>query len=165
MSAGLELMKPNHPVNRAVRMAEQRLEAAKDAERDRVSAFDEQPLNWRDYEDQLKSSGLLLELLREGQVSQVFAYRILYFAEERRRAEAAGPLDLTAASWRARWGYQLARHLRQVKPEARKREAAGILNALLGLDAELRKGTRPPVSPRPAVTVALYRYRTATERR
>lgn len=171
ISAALELLKPNHPVNRAVNAAEHRLEKAKDAGRDRIGAFDEQPLRWPDYEDQLRRSRLLLDLLRDGSVSQALAHRILYFAEERRRAETLSPqkpgasLDLTAASWRARWGYQLARHLRQIKPESKRREVAGVLNGLLGLNERLEKASPSPSSPRPAVTVALYRYRTATERR
>lgn len=171
ISAALELMKPSHPVNRTVRMAEQRLDAAKETGRNRICAFDAIPMKWPDYEEQLESSGLLLGLLHDRLISQVLAYRVLYFAEERQRAEApqsavpGGALDLSAASWRARWGYQLARHLRQVKPEGKRAEVAGTLNKLLGLDTVLRKKGGSPLSPRPAVTVALYRHRTASERR
>lgn len=171
ISAALELMKPNHPVNRAVSAAQRRLDRAKDKGGDRICAFDEQPLQWPEYDEQLRKSRLLLDLLRDGSVSQAFAHRILYFADERRRAETASPaaqgasLDLTAASWRARWGYQLARPLRQIKLESKRRQAAEVLNGLLGLNDRLEKAVSAPSSPRPAVTVALYRYRTATERR
>jgi len=171
ISAALELLKPNHPVNRAVSAAEQRLKGAKDEGPDSICAFDEKPLRWPDYEAQLRTSRRLLELLREGLVSQALAHQILYFAGERSRAEMPRPdrpgasLDLSAASWRARWGYQLARHLRQVKPEWKRPQVAEVLNGLLGLNDKLEKSSSVSCSPRPAVTVALYRYRTTSERR
>ena len=171
LSAGIELMKANHPVNRAAGAAEERLERAKDAGRDRISAIAAEPVAWREFERQLDQADALHAWLGEGKLSQVFVHRLLWFDALRRRAEGDGKkrpeLDLDAASWRARWGYQLARHVRDNKnltPEE-KSSIEKTLNGMLGLDAALRRDPGKDPSPRIAVSVALYRHRSAGERR
>jgi CRISPR-associated protein Csm1 len=171
ISAGLELMKPAHPINRVARAAEARLEAGKNEGRNRICALDRVPLNWEEFRKQLEQSRQLAAYLQQGQLSQVFVYRLLYFAEERRKAEgldSSGGMrtaDLAAATWRARWGYQLARHLMDIKDSSLQREIQGFLNSLLGLDADLARRPGAFVSPRPAVTIAIYENRTGKERR
>ncbi len=171
LSAGIELMKVNHPVNRAADAAEQRLERAKGAGRDRICALAAEPVSWKEFEDQLDQADKLHAWLSEGKLSQVFVHRILAFDALRRRAEADGKkraaLDLDAAAWRARWGYQLARHVRANKSltDSDKETITRTLNELLGLNEMLRREAGKNPSPRIAVSVALYRNRSAGERR
>jgi len=167
LSAAMELIRSNHPLNRAVWAAEERLAAAKTAGRNRVSAIDAQPLPWNDFAHQIGRGKQLAERLRAGDLTTGFVHQILYFAGERLRAEAqarpgqaTGELDLQAATWRARWGYQVARHLdRREQPDLIR-----FVNQLLGLDGELRKASEF-VPPRIAVTLALYSVRKSQERR
>jgi len=174
LSAGVELMKANHPVTRAARAADQRLEEAKNNGRNKVCAIDTEPMSWTDFAAQLERAKTLHGYLRDGTLSNVFVYKILEFDRERRRAEpqradAAKPrsLDLQAASWRARWGYHLARNVRDNKnlgDEQERRQAMAFLNELLGLDAGMHRLPGAVPSPRTAVSIALYRNRKPTER-
>lgn len=183
LSAGVELLKAQHPVGPAVRRAEERLERAKN-HKDRICAVVTEPVEWKVFADALDDAEALNRQLREGLIHPVFLHRILYFAEQRRLAEgvpvaakatvgqatARQPhgvaMDLRAADWPARWGYYLARHLRRL-PESRQAEAERIrrlANRLLGLDADLR-WQQLAAPPRLAVTVAVYRNRNPREAR
>ncbi len=166
LSAGLALCKANQPLNRTVWEAEERLEQAKDAndgERDRVSLLDDQPVTWSELSPLLAKAETLNEWLRAGWLNTALVYKVLHFAEERRRAEQPdehGNLSLAHANWRARWAYHLARNVRdsRVIPEPEKKTVMIVLNQLLGLDADIRKQAEW-VSPRIPVSIALYRNR------
>ena len=163
LSAGLALCKASQPLNRTVREAEERLEQAKDAGRDRVGLLDEQPVTWDQLPALLRQAETLNEWLRAGWLNTALVYKVLHFAEKRRRAEQPderGNLSLVHANWRARWAYHLARNVRdsRVIPEPEKKTVMTVLNQLLGLDADIRKQTEW-VTPRIPVSIALYRNR------
>jgi CRISPR-associated protein Csm1 len=167
LSAAVELIKANHPLHRAAGAAEERLASAKAAGRDKVSAIDGQPMGWSDFAGQVSRGKELAERMLGRELQPSFVHQILYFAEQRLRAEAqAGTargkreLDLQAATWRARWGYQVARHLdRRKQPDLVR-----LVNQLLGLDGELRTAGLF-VPPRVAITLALYSVRNSQGRR
>ncbi len=178
ISAGIELMKMNHPIRRTVETAGKRLEAAKDAGRDRACVFGE-VVTWSEYKRALQKADEIGKLLDSGAVSQIFVYRLLEFDQQRRRAEPASPkpappapsfagrvredaLDIEAASWRARWGYHLTRNVRENKhiSDAAKRHIEQVFSSLLGLDGIKRSG-EPAVPARLAVSIALYKNRSA----
>ena len=105
----------------------------------------------------------LNEWLRAGWLNTALVYKVLHFAEERRRAEQPdeqGNLSLAHADWRARWAYHLARNVRdsRVIPDPEKKTVMTVLNQLLGLDADIRKQAEW-FSPRIPVSIALYRNR------
>ncbi|MBK8509656.1 MAG: type III-A CRISPR-associated protein Cas10/Csm1 [Candidatus Competibacter sp.] len=163
LSAGLALCRANQPLNRTVWEAEERLEQAKDAGRDRVGLLDEQPVTWEQLPALLRQAETLNEWLRAGWLNTALVYKVLRFAEERRRAEQPdeqGNLSLAHADWRARWAYHLARNVRDSRtiPDPEKKTVATVLNQLLGLDADIRKQAEW-VSPRIPVSIALYRNR------
>ncbi len=159
ISAAIELIKENHPLNRAAHLAEDRLSSAKVAGRDRISLIAECPFTWPEFQKQREISEPLTGWLRSGRLSQAFVYRILYFAAERRRAEHEHLLE--AANWRSRWGYSLARNI-EVK-NLENRQIVARLNALLGLDELLNKN-KEFVSPEAAVAIAIYRNRSGKEK-
>ena len=163
LSAGLALCKANQPLNRTVREAEERLERAKEAGRDRVCLLDEQPVTWEELPALLRLADALNDWLRAGWLNTALVYKTLHFAEERRRAEQPdedGTLDMAHANWRARWAYHLARNVRDSRtiPDPEKKTVMAVLNRLLGLDADIRK-QEEWVSPRIPVSIALYRNR------
>jgi CRISPR-associated protein Csm1 len=163
LSAGLALCKANQPLNRTVWEAEERLERAKDAGRDRINLLDEQPVNWDELSPLLAKAETLSEWLRAGWLNTALVYKLLHFAEERRRAEQPdeqGNLSLAHANWRARWAYHLARNVRDSRtiPDSERKAVMTVLNQLLGLDAEIHKQEQW-VSPRIPVSIALYRNR------
>ncbi|MBK8168514.1 MAG: type III-A CRISPR-associated protein Cas10/Csm1 [bacterium] len=163
LSAGLALCKANQSLNRTVREAEERLERAKDAGRDRVGLLDEEPVRWDQLPALLEQAETLNGWLRAGWLNTALVYKVLHFAEERRRAEQPderGALSLIHANWRARWAYHLARNVRDSRtiPEPEKKTVTILLNRLLGLDAEIRKQAEW-IPPRIPISVALYRNR------
>lgn len=163
LSAGLALCKANQPLNRTVWETEERLEQAKDAGRDRASLLDEQPVRWDDLLPLLAKAETLNEWLRAGWLNTALVYKVLHFAEERRRAEQPdenGMFDLAHANWRARWAYHLARNVRDSRaiPDPEKKTVMTVLNQLLGLDADIRKQAEW-IPPRIPVSIALYRNR------
>lgn len=155
LSASLELCHPGEPLNRSVRGAEERLERAKNAGRNRVCAIDDEPMLWEQFRRQLTNSEQLVGHLRSGELSQGFVYRMLAFDRDRMACQR-GAADSNAASWRARWGYQLRRNLKGKDLAASP--LVQFLNSLFGLTAQLARGVSPP-SARTAITAALYRNR------
>jgi CRISPR-associated protein Csm1 len=144
--------------------AEERLERAKHAGRDRVCLIDQQPIAWNEFPRRLADAEILNDWLRDDWlrgklVSTATIYKILYFAEQRRRAEQE--MNLECANWRARWGYHLARNVRDNRqiPDSRKTEVMVMLNRLLGLDERIQ-AQADWSSPHIAVSIALYRNRT-----
>ncbi|MCS6952951.1 MAG: type III-A CRISPR-associated protein Cas10/Csm1 [Bryobacterales bacterium] len=162
ISAALELIKPDRPLNRAAAAAEERLERAKDAGRSRICAFSPAPVEWAEYRRQLERAEKLNDWLRRQWLSLAFAYRVLAFDDERCQVERDGAarLNLRAASWRARWAYQLARNVlhnkQRIPSEAERDQLAHGLNQLLGLQADLRTAQKAP-SARIALSIAIYR--------
>lgn len=156
LSAALELAHPDEPLNRTVRGAEERLERAKAAGRNRVCAIDEDPMDWDSFRLQLRHADRLLDAMRRGGLSQGFVYRMLAFDRDRMACQK-GMADAHAASWRARWGYQLRRSLK-VRSLADS-ELAQFLNSLFGLNAAFAESVRAP-SARTAITAATFRNRT-----
>lgn len=155
LSAALELVHPDEPLNRSVSAAEERLERAKNAGRNRVCAVDEDPLPWDQFRRQLDYAEKLLDWMRQGELSQGFVYRMLAFDRDRMACER-DRADANAASWRARWGYQLRRNLKI--ENLASSPLAQFLNSLFGLNAQFGKAARPP-SARTAISVAVYRNR------
>ncbi len=172
LSAGLEPVKADQPLNRAAAAAEERLERAKHAGRSRICAFGPEPVEWAEYRRQLKKSVLLNEWLRKGWLSLAFLYRVLAFQDERQEAEmGAGDgkgANLKAASWRARWAWQLARNVRdnkeRIPEESDRRRVQDELNELLGLKGDLRPGDKVPGGARIALSIAIYRNRVPEKR-
>ncbi len=180
LSAGIELMKMNHPIRRTVAAAEERLEGAKEGGRDRISLLGS-VLEWPSYSQALETAQQIGKLLEDRTVGQTFVYRMLEFDRQRQRAEpvANGPaaahleraglrenkLDLEAAGWRSRWGYQLRRNVidRKDLPEERKQKIVRLLSSLLGLNG-VERTSAPPIPARVAISVALYNHRSASER-
>lgn len=160
LSAGVEFSKAHHPLTRTARAAEERLEAAKHAGRNRISAIDPAPAPWDLFERALEESGELNELVRDQVLSTAFTYKLLMLDAMRRRAENPARMDLDAAAWRARWRYLRARHLegREDLGAEKRKEITALLEGLLGLDGS-------PPRARTAVTIALYRNRTPEARR
>lgn len=172
LSAGLELVKADQPLNRAAAAAGDRLERAKDAGRARVCAFGAEPVGWAEYRSQLQKSALLSDWLRREWLSLAFVYRVLAFQDERREAEPGDGdgkgVNLKAASWRARWAWQLARNVRdnkeRIPEESDRRRVQDELNGLLGLRGDLRPGAEPTRGARIALSIAIYRNRIPEKR-
>jgi CRISPR-associated protein Csm1 len=163
ISAGLEIVHVDEPLNRAVLRADERLKRAKNQGRNRVCLIDEASIPWDSLEEALREAGWLNDQVRAGLLPSAFLYKMLSLENDRRRAEDAECPDPAAAPWRARWGYHLARQLDRLEDRARRDEFARRLNALMGLSADLMQaGGMPsdrPILARIAITIALYRNR------
>ncbi len=173
LSAGLELVKADQPLNRAAAAAEERLDRAKEEGRFRICAFSPEPVGWDEYRRQLEKAKRLDEWVRKQWLSLAFLYRVLAFEDERRRAEPGArdggrTVDLKAASWRARWAYQLVRNVRdnkeRIPEEADRHRLEEELNELLGLQRDLRPGKPEPGAARIALSIAIYRNRVPEKR-
>ena len=160
ISAGVEFAKAHHPLTRTAHAAEERLEAAKSAGRNRISLIDPAPAPWELFERAWMESGELTQLVRDQVLSTAFTYKLLVLDAMRCRAEDPNRMDLDAAAWRARWRYLRARHLdaRDELDATERQRITALLEGLLGL------GGRQPLA-RTAVTIALYRNRTPETRR
>jgi CRISPR-associated protein Csm1 len=148
LSAGIELLDPAEPLNRAVARAEERLEAAKKAGRNRVGLIVDSPLPWDGLDRALDDAEWLNERIRDRHdpFSVQLVYKLLHFADLKAKADAG---DSDAAIWHARIGYHLARAF---PDRGRHQQEAERVMALLG----------PAGEPRPAripLTIALYRNR------
>jgi hypothetical protein len=145
-------------LNRSADAAEEALEAAKGRSGKDALGLLGEVLDWRDRERGLPwlldKQEWLCTRLRKNEVTTAFAYKLLEFLEQRERA-AGG--DTTAAIWRARYGYFLARTWSQSPAEREARRQPAIwqeFHALMGLDA---KGAPPP--SKLAISIALWRNR------
>ena len=137
LSAAIELLKVNHPLNRAAANAEERLEQAKHKGRNRLSLIDPEPFPWSQVAIELNHAETLVGYLNQEKLSLAFVYRMLSFDADRRATEDTTKLDIqNAANWRSRWGYQVARNLSPHKPE--NHDIIRFLNSLLGLDQDLK---------------------------
>ncbi len=80
ISAGIGLVKHNYPVFRAVEMADNALDEAKDSGRDRVTIFGH-VITWNELPDILVESIKLKQWLADKNVSTGFARNLLYYAQ------------------------------------------------------------------------------------
>jgi CRISPR-associated protein Csm1 len=148
LSAGIELLDPAEPLNRAVARAEERLEAAKESGRNRVGLIVEQPIDWNALDELLRDAAWLNDRIRDPRdpFPLQLVYKILHFADLKARADGG---DSDAAIWQPRLRYHLARAF---PDRARHEEVAARIMTMLG----------PAGEPRPAripLTIALYRNR------
>ncbi len=159
LSAGVTLLKPHYPVNRAVRQAEMYLERAKDQGRNRVCALLDKPIPWERYAERLMDAEWIHQKLQgPSRVSTGFVYRILELAEDAEAVALRG--DIRKAGWRARLAYHLARNIQADKKIKAQRIAEWLER--LGLDDQFRLlGDHSNVFDwRLPLTIALYRNRT-----
>nr|MDQ2695831.1 hypothetical protein [Pseudomonadota bacterium] len=81
--------------------ARRRLEQARAAGGDRVCLPGGEPLPWSQLSQVLSDAGTLDGWLRNHPSGTALLHKLLYFADQRRRAEAG---ELACAGWRGRWG-------------------------------------------------------------
>jgi len=150
LSAGIEFVDPDEPLNRSARRAEERLERAKkEPGKDRVSLIVEEPVAWCALREALERADRLSALVREKDIPAGFLHRLLQFADLRARAEAArGRPDLAAAMWNARFQYLLARQF------PRDDGIRAWFADLIG-----RPGHAPAVPARIPLSIAIWRNR------
>lgn len=153
LSAAIEFCGVAEPLNRAVRRAETRLDAAKDAGRRRVSLIDTKPLAWPLLAKAIEDADRVDELVRNDVVPTAFLYKSLDFARARRRAEDPAGGALRDADWRARWAYHLRRAFRD-RDQANLR----FFDRLLGSDLS-GKGDAPGAGAEIPLVIAIYRNR------
>lgn len=159
LSAGLTLLKPNYPINRAVWEVEEYLAASKAQGRNRVCALMEKPIPWERYKERLKDADWIHQRMHDDPpASTGFIYRILEIAREAEDVELRG--DFRKAGWRSRLAYHLARN---VKGRDAKEKQSRIVEWLehLGLDDQFKLTTKHPniVDWRLPLAIALYRNR------
>ncbi len=164
LSAGIELVHLREPLNRAVRRAEDRLEKAKEAGRDRVFLIADRPISWPALDRAVEEAEWLNGLLRAGRIGTGFLYKMLSFDRDRRAVEEAGHngIDPRAAGWRARWAYHRARQFERMDRAEREPIVARLDRLLCGGD--ILAGPTPPAGrlelpPAIPITIALYRNR------
>lgn len=155
ISAGIEFCGVAEPLNRAVRRAEARLEAAKDAGRRRVSLVDADPMLWAELPRAIEDADRIHALVAADNVTAAFVYKCLDFARARRRAEGGkdGKLSLHDADWRARWAY----HLKRAFADRRSAEL-GFFDTLLGSGLASATG-RSRSTAETSLVIAIYRNR------
>lgn len=153
LSAGIELADPKEPLVRIVERAERRLEAAKQAGRNRVSLVlaNDGAIGWDQLDWALGQADWLNGELRGGApLATGFVYKLLWFADQKARADAG---DTNAAGWTALYRYHLARAATERKLRGPEREAfEQRFHLLLGATGE-------PKPARIPITLALYRNR------
>ncbi len=164
ISAGLSIIHPNHPINRAVGEAESGLECAKEAGRNRITALigitavAGRPMTWQRYRERLADAEWVNAQLNGPEaVSTSFVYRIREIAAD---AEAVDAGDTRRAGWRAKLAYHLARNIRAKTTEEKNARIGEWLNRL-GLDNMLRltRGQSSLFDWRLPINIALYRNR------
>lgn len=162
LSAGLELVHLDMPINRAVDAAEEKLEQAKNDGRNRVCAIIDESLPWTTLARAIREDAEFIHAElnhRDKPASVGLVYRMLQFVDDARRCHGAvgcgaavGGVDPARANWRARLGYHLARNVRDME---RRHEWLTRLGFADPAEAERRILTwRLPL------TIALYRNRT-----
>lgn len=166
LSAGIEFVGLHEPLNRAVLRAEDRLDCAKEAGRDRICLGVDHAIPWTGGDGSLEwaldRAEWLNGLIRNGSLPITFLYKMLSLDGQRRDAESGR--HPAAANWRARWGYHLAR-LRERLDTATAQAVCVDLDELMSGNlsvmsppAESRRVTDLP-DPRLPITIALYRNR------
>jgi CRISPR-associated protein Csm1 len=149
LSAAIELVDPDEPLNRSVRRAEDRLKSAKAAEgKDRVSVIVDEPLSWQQLGQALEIAETLCERVRKHDVPASFLHRLLVFADLEAKARSGQTQDLTVAMWNARFQYLLARQF--PKDDGIRTWFADLIG---------RPGYPPKVPARIPLSIAIWRNR------
>lgn len=158
LSAGIELFDPRTPISLAAAKAEERLEAAKQADKnkDRICAISppDAPMKWEEWDKVLDEAEELHQLIGEKKISIALLYRLLTLDNRRRDAKT----DPACADWRAKLGYTLYRSVHKEEKFGNQSVRERLLS-LMGVDEHL--GDLQTVQPfaRAAITIALYRNR------
>lgn len=129
LSAGLAFVAAEQPLNRAVEEADEMLDHAKHAGRDRAGLLG-RALTWDRLGGTLDLSEKLLNLLRAGHLPRGVLHTALGFARDRAAAEGDPP-SLAHANWWPRWRYHRVRFDERVKDEAARAALRPVLEALL----------------------------------
>lgn len=157
ISAGLSLLHPNHPVNRAAQEAEAFLEKAKADGRNRICAIIPKSMPWDRYRDRLDDAQWIHDqMLGKDAVGTGFVYRIFELARD---AQAAASGTTIKAGWRAKLAYHLARNIKGKKEEKEARIVHWLEH--LGFDDITKLVTgQPNIDDWPLpLSIALYRHR------
>ena len=158
ISAGISLFDPRTPVSIAASEAELRLENAKEAGRNRISAIVETPFTWIEYSKALGLAENLNNFLRNKTMTTAFVYRLLSLDDARTRVEN-GNAATSDYAWRARLGYQLARTFSNRTRNQSQQNAFDTVLQLFGLDASMEGTSGITAVTRLAMTHAIYRNR------
>ena len=155
ISAGLSLLHPSHPVNRAVEEAERFLDRAKESGRNRICAVIAPAMSWDEYKDRIDDAGWFHSQMNgAGAVNTAFIYRLLAIAED---AEAAANGDVTKVGWRSKLAYHLARNVKgETAAEKMGKRVRWIKR--LGADDLFRLGSQISQRRLP-FSIAIYRNR------
>lgn len=149
LSSGIALFDARTPMTRAAEEAEMRLESAKLAGRNRVSAITG-VMTWGNYYDALRMAEKLNAAMREGKLPTAMAYRLLSLNDARQRV-ADGESNSGDYAWRAKLGYQLAR--------INDPELQETILSLFNLNSDLQSEGSQFANARFALTHAIYRNR------
>ncbi len=166
LSAGLVLGKPKTPITSLGRLAEEQLEAAKDAGRDRIAVFN-QVYTWNEYATALEAGEKLSRLAagpegRPAAVGRGFLYQLVQIGKKIHEMAQAQknrrPLPLAAVAWRSHLAYDFRRNvLDRIRPgdvTSDLQEGLQWIESLLGLSVPRdRSGER---ILQLAATCALY---------
>lgn len=161
LSAGLTLVRPNHPLNRGVWEAEFFLEKAKNEGRNRVCTILPRSIPWNRYAQKLQDAEWIHEQMTQtDQVSTGFVYRLFDIIKDAEAFMEEG--DLRKAGWRAQLAYHLVRNIRAQNAATKQRMLTEWL-VRLGLDDQLRftVGHSNLYDWRLPLTISLYRHRTS----
>jgi len=159
LSAGLTLLKPNHPVNRSVWEAESYLEKAKNQGRNRVCALMGKAIKWKRYVERLKDAEWIHARMHGGSpIGTGFVHRILEIAGDAEAVALHG--DVSKAGWRSKLAYHLARNIKATGPQDKQQQILDWLTRL-GLDDQFKlTGDHPNIHDwRLPLSIALYRNR------
>ncbi|MCS6922441.1 MAG: hypothetical protein NZM07_11105, partial [Elioraea sp.] len=149
LSAGIAFVHPKHPLASAVETAEEALERAKAAGRNRLGLFD-RVLSWDSARATLELAEALNAVVREGLLPPTVLHRMRWFAARRAMAEQG---DEQAADWNPKWRYHESRLLDGTEARFRDRLAATLRDALPP------PGQAQPADAELAITIALWRNR------
>lgn len=157
-SLGIALFDPDTPISIAAREAEHRLEAAKAAGRNRVSAIEADAMPWEAFAAALDRAERLNGWLRDGTLATATLHRLLALDAARKRI-AAGRGRSADFGWMGKLGYTLAR-LKPARGEAGMPPEVGeTIRALFAIGPDWRPTGPPAPGARLAITHALYRNR------
>ncbi|WP_211195428.1 hypothetical protein [Tabrizicola sp. YIM 78059] len=157
LSLGIALFAPHIPVSLAAREAEDRLKAAKQGGRNRVSAIEPGAMTWEDFAAALDAAERFNGWLRGGILSTGAVYQLLRLEDARRRV-ATGRGRGPDFGWRAKLAYHVAR-LRPPAGGSLRSEVVDAIRDLFGLGPDWRADRPPRPGARLALTHALYRNR------
>lgn len=112
LSAAVAVIHPNLPLARAAMQADQMLEAAKDAGRNRIAVFNE-VMTWPHYAQALKDGLFLDRALTEAgcdgiKLNRGFVYRLLKYYKM-----ASNETEMKNMIWRSHLAYDIARNIKQ----------------------------------------------------